>query len=751
MRVLHLISTLDPGGAEKHLADLCTRMKKSGIEVHVVYLKGDGNLSKAFNNMNIPTYKIPLERWLALPGALIQFIRLTLSIKPDLVHTHLLKADGVGALACMLLPKIILISSKHNDEAWLKHPFYSWMHGFISLRANRIITISDWVLKYMSDRGRVSRGKMQPIYYGLEPHSIDSHQAKTIRKEWGIAPDEFLIGSVARLVPQKDPETLLRAFKKLLHTIPKARLVLVGRAFDPLYEAKLRNITRELGIVEKTRFIGFRHNVSEVLKALDLFVLPSRWEGFGLVLLEAMNAGTPIVASNASAIPEIIRHNFNGYLVEPGNPTALAQAITKILQDPARRQRYTANAQTVLKHKFDPDRMTSQTIEAYVETVREKRQDSFQAAFLKGLTLIVSFYTLARLSSLAAQVLAGKILGASEYGAANITIAVATLLQIVLMLGFPIAMTKFVAQEENSLRQGQIISSLFWTLFLWNIGLAGLLIALRNPLGGLFNLSPQLFYLAVLYASMIAVYSVTTSALQGLKRFRDRGRVEMGYGITVLILFGLFAWTGWRSYGAMIASFCASFILNTLYACWLLRGYLKFSFNPSYLKLTLSYGVSASVLLISMALIIAPGRMVLHKHFSLSQVGIFSAYFTASVQFALSLLYMLNSVLIPLASTAQGQRDAWKQFFRVGPVMLLGGAGLFTLTTFLALKLYGHNYPFHWSWALLFGTGGSLVLLHGALSSLFAARSLGGLKISIAGTLFSGLGNLALNLYLTPR
>jgi glycosyltransferase involved in cell wall biosynthesis len=175
-----------------------------------------------------------------------------------------------------------------------------------------------------------------------------------------------LIGTLARLVPQKGLDVLLEAFARVP---PPARLVIAGAGtLRPVLEA--RAVMPDL--VGRVAFLGPRADSAAVMAALDLFVLPSRWEGFGLVLLEAMAAGRAIVASRVSAIPEVVAEGETALLVPPDDPGALAAAIVALLDDPARRQAMGAAGRARVRQEFAPDRLVRATLDLYRTVLEDK-------------------------------------------------------------------------------------------------------------------------------------------------------------------------------------------------------------------------------------------------------------------------------------------------------------------------------------------------------------------------------------------
>ncbi|MGH7753554.1 MAG: glycosyltransferase, partial [Gemmatimonadales bacterium] len=249
--------------------------------------------------------------------------------QPHVVHTHLLHADLFGIPAARLAGVPAVVSTKHNDDPF-RRGFIGRADAALARLADRVIVISEHLRRFYRDVEGIPAPKLTRIHYGLDPDGAPP-DGEAVRREFGIG-DEPLVGVVARLEAQKGHRFLLEAFVAVRAQITAARLLVAGSGPQ---EAALRARARELGLAEAVIFAGFRDDVDRVMAALDLFVLPSLWEGFGLVLLEAMRAGRAIVASAVSAIPEIVTDGQTGLLVPPRDPESLAAAIVGLLRDQA--------------------------------------------------------------------------------------------------------------------------------------------------------------------------------------------------------------------------------------------------------------------------------------------------------------------------------------------------------------------------------------------------------------------------------
>ena len=201
--------------------------------------------------------------------------------------------------------------------------------------------------------------RVETIKYGLSSETetclVDG------RAEFGISPGPLLV-CVARMTEQKGHRWLLLAFRAVVDEFPWATLLLVG---DGPLRLQLEQLTEKLGLRERVRFVGWRTDVRAILPGADLFVLASEWEGFGLVLLEAMAAGLPIVATRVGAIPEVVLHAETGWLVASKNTAGFAAAIISALRYPKQMGAFGYRGRVRLQQEFSVERMVVATERLY--------------------------------------------------------------------------------------------------------------------------------------------------------------------------------------------------------------------------------------------------------------------------------------------------------------------------------------------------------------------------------------------------
>jgi len=369
MNILHLITTINRGGAENHLFALASEQLRQGLTVHVAYLKGNGYWYSELSSNGCYVYNLDLKYYGDLKP-IYRLRKIINNVKPMIVHAHMPPAELYFRLTDLLTDFVgSYIVTKHNDEPFFSGIGSRFVGKWCYTRADRVISISSAVKSYTLNTFGKHKSHIANIPYGIdiEPYCeacVD--KVKALRHAWKISPNTFLIGTVARLVPQKAIHILLRSFALFLsETKADSSLVVVGQG--PLRD-ELRKLTFLLGISESVVWAGFREDIPVVMQALDCFALTSQYEGFGLVLLEAMAAGLPIIATEVSAIPEIVYDKYNGYLCPAGDIKAIAEALSK-MNDPSIRTEFGNRASAQVKKMYSLKRMIESTISLYSESI----------------------------------------------------------------------------------------------------------------------------------------------------------------------------------------------------------------------------------------------------------------------------------------------------------------------------------------------------------------------------------------------
>jgi glycosyltransferase involved in cell wall biosynthesis len=359
VKVLHAIKVQGIGGAERHLLTLLPALRERGIDARLLSLDAGADAARfhdALDAAGVPWRRVPCG-FDASPLLAARVVRAMRAERPDLLHTHMVHGDVYGSLAAHAL-RVPFVSSRHNDDRYLLGPFRhvdrTFMHG-----ARRLIAISDAVREFLARAG-LPREKLVTIRYGLDAPPPAASEAPP-----DIPADAPLVLAIGRLIEQKDHATLLRAFARVHAEVPQARLAILGWGS---LEDELRGLAAELRLADVVAIPG-RVEPRDWLARADVFAHTSRWEGFGIVLLEAMLSSLPVVATRASAVPEIVADGETGVLVEPGDSEAVARALVELLRDDERRRALGEAGLRRAREEFSVARMTTQTLDVYREAL----------------------------------------------------------------------------------------------------------------------------------------------------------------------------------------------------------------------------------------------------------------------------------------------------------------------------------------------------------------------------------------------
>jgi glycosyltransferase involved in cell wall biosynthesis len=358
-KVTHLITTIERGGAEKQLLTLASEQVQSGLKAEVFFLKGKPDLKNEFEESGVKVNNLLVGK-----SFLRQIFLLSKQLRknPSLVHAHLPKSE---LLAAIVVRNKHLIFSRHNAEPfWPGGPriISNLLSKFVCKRASQGIAISNSVKSYLIKRGEILNNyTIDVVYYGFQKNiSTNAAGLGLIANIMNGQSSNYKIGTIGRLVPQKDYPTLLNAFSNVLKSVPTTDLYVVG---DGYLQKDLIKLSITLGINDKVHWVGKTQYINEFLSRIDLFILPSHYEGFGLVLLEAMVAKKPIIAANNSAIPEVLGKSYDG-LFSTGDVNALAQQIKTAITDNSFSERLVQSYSSQL-NLFDPSKMNTNIEKVY--------------------------------------------------------------------------------------------------------------------------------------------------------------------------------------------------------------------------------------------------------------------------------------------------------------------------------------------------------------------------------------------------
>ena len=360
---MHISSSLDIGGIETLILELCKTINRDKYFPMVCSFSANGKLQDEFSRADIPVYILKKKEgndWV-LPFKLSKLLR---KLKIDVVHTHDQSPWLYGAIASKLSNRS-LVHTEHTTIDYDSTHLQKWnkIEWFLSKITNQIITVSNSVAKYMTEKVDVPSSKIHVIYNGVKAEIHNNKVDDKFKKhELGIDDTDLIVGSVARLYPNKDQKTLLQAFKIVIQRVPKVKLLIAG---DGPLKNELLQTAEGFKLNGKVKFLGNRRDVPELLQLFDLFVLPSLREGFPIVLLEAMASGLPTVTTDVDGNAELVLDGETGLIVPPNNPEALGNAIIRLLVNKNERKRMGQKGRQRINAHFSFENMVTEYEKAY--------------------------------------------------------------------------------------------------------------------------------------------------------------------------------------------------------------------------------------------------------------------------------------------------------------------------------------------------------------------------------------------------
>jgi glycosyltransferase involved in cell wall biosynthesis len=369
------------GGLQFQVKWLAEEIARQGEEVYLLTPKDAGKyIDKQQNDLpknvdlNFDTSSVRVKRYLCNTLKLLKAIN---KIKPDIIHVHCALPDGLYMVLAKFLQKTPLVITSHGADVvkikeisygYRLNPIYSLIIRSVLQLCDTHVLVSDAMIKYAHDAGS-SNDKIAVIPNGIPPRKfVSEEKVNEVREKYGISPDEKILLTLSGMRPMKGLKYLLRAMPEILEENPNTRLIMAAKG---RYMTYLKSLISNLNMRHGVKFLGFVHEEEKIalIKLCDIFCLPSVFEPFGIVLLEAMQFEKSIVASNAGGPPEVIENEKNGLLVPPKSPEAISKAINLLLADENLRTKLGKEASKHVK-TFDIKNIAKKYISLYRETIK---------------------------------------------------------------------------------------------------------------------------------------------------------------------------------------------------------------------------------------------------------------------------------------------------------------------------------------------------------------------------------------------
>jgi glycosyltransferase involved in cell wall biosynthesis len=357
--VLHLHKVAGISGSEAHLLSLLPRLRERGWDVRLLMLHenepGAWDFARELRGRGVPLDGIRLRADVD-PLAFLQLSGYLARRRPTILHTHLVHADVYGQLAGSLARIPVRVSTKHGFNEFREGRSFALADRAVASLAHVHIAISRGLARYLADTEGFDEGSFRIVHYGITP-----------RAEWSAGgSDATRLLCVGRMIPIKGHIVLLRAFAEARREVPGLVLDLAGRG--PL-EPALKALAKELGVADAVRFLGYVSPIQRAIEASAIVVVPSMGEGFGMVALEAMERGRPVIAAAIGGLGELVQDGQTGRLVEPGEVEPLRRAIVELAGVPEVARRMGAAGRRRAEGQFLQDRCTDRTEILYREAL----------------------------------------------------------------------------------------------------------------------------------------------------------------------------------------------------------------------------------------------------------------------------------------------------------------------------------------------------------------------------------------------
>jgi glycosyltransferase involved in cell wall biosynthesis len=356
--VLHVIDGLGLSGKTRNLASVVSRLDRQRFAPIVCTLSVEPSpLVGQLEAARVPLHTIACRDGVHV-GAALRLARLAWSVKADIVHCYNPRPMLYGGLAARAIGLRAAVGSLSAFACQVPDRSYGFLPQPLATASSRnvfrnrlaiasmrfVVAVSPSLGRRFCKYNRVPLEKLRVITYGADVHAADripAAQVSELRRQFGFRAQDVVIGSVGRLVEQKDYPTQLQAFALAAARVPNLRMAIAG---DGPLRARLEEMARAFAIADRVRFLGHVDDVPALLRSVDFFALASKFEPFGVALLEAKAAGLPIVATAVNEIPEIVTHGESGLLAPPADARSMAASFVRLAENHQTRARFAVRA-----------------------------------------------------------------------------------------------------------------------------------------------------------------------------------------------------------------------------------------------------------------------------------------------------------------------------------------------------------------------------------------------------------------------
>lgn len=377
IKVLHITHATE-GGVAEYIKLFFSHVNKDKYEICLICPKY-GPLKSEIENMGINVYTIEMSRDIDIKNDLRSFLNIKKAIneiKPDIVHLHSSKAGVLGKLASYL-NKVPCIYNAHGwsfsmNVSRKKKKVYALIEKYTSIFCNKIVNISDYE-HYLANKYRIAKNeKMITIYNGISMDKYSNLIADLeLKSSLDIPQEGFVIGSVARITEAKDPKKFIDIANEVCKLDDNVYFIWVG---DGELRNEIEKLILKYNLNSRVKITGWTNQVEKYISIFDIGILTSKWEGFGLSIIEYMASNKPVIASAVGGITSIIQNRYNGILINDRSTKGFTSAIEELKTKKELREKLINNAKETVKYKFNIKDLVEEHSQLYMKIISESKE-----------------------------------------------------------------------------------------------------------------------------------------------------------------------------------------------------------------------------------------------------------------------------------------------------------------------------------------------------------------------------------------
>lgn len=382
LKIVYIISHLNIGGAQTLVFDILKYLnKKKDLDISIITIDSGENINK-FRSEGINIINIS-EKGLVNPKIFFKLKESLRKIKPDIVHTHMLKADFYGRIAAKQVGVPLIYSTCHNYSSHHKGAdvnkisiFDKIDNAVIFYSDSKLIAISEIVKKYLVNRNEKFKAITEVIYNGVdtgkEKFILNESGLSELRKNLGILKDDFVISIIGRIEKQKGHAFFLDSVSGLLKERKNIKVLIIG---DGNLKNEIENLVTANQLTEYVKLLGYQIETEKFIEISDMICVPSLWEGFGLVIIEAMIKMKIVLATDTGGISEIIENGKTGYLFKLNDKKSISEKLNYIINNFNDLNLIKLSALKMVKEKFDIRKNSEKYYQSYLNHLDSSDKD----------------------------------------------------------------------------------------------------------------------------------------------------------------------------------------------------------------------------------------------------------------------------------------------------------------------------------------------------------------------------------------